>query len=405
MFVHDIDNQIYYLKNSNMKKLFSKTSRFVQNGKSFVVNNRLVAIIVPVLVVLIIYSCNKQKAADSGVAVSDTKLKTNSAQPLPQGRQYFSVVMGNFDHSGYTWNRIMQWTFNAAAGTVTGKSWTWESDIEDGKTALAGHRCTFDGKSSICPVFTPTGWNGGSTVRMNVAWAGTYTYNTTTGRLVITWSSPAAGATDSWDVTIPSASIPIARVQLVSSSYTLTHGRGYGSNASPTAFKTLQQMVADGLPTYTSTTARQVAASTTSPTGAVTVAPDASQPGVPFNAWAHSAMVMGTATVPSSPVPANCVHKWEASNVCNINLGQNPRTGEIYHYWADNTDRKMTMTNWCACLPAESEFPCYDRGLHPSAILQVLDDNGVLRGFVGVETQNDPGSAGYEFTLWDFSNI
>jgi hypothetical protein len=56
-----------------------------------------------------------------------------ASQPLPQGKANFSVVMGNFDTTGYTWVRIMDWTFNASAGTVAGTSWTWDSTGRQGK--------------------------------------------------------------------------------------------------------------------------------------------------------------------------------------------------------------------------------------------------------------------------------
>ena len=68
----------------------------------------------------------------------------------------------------------------------------------------------------------------------------------------------------------------------------------------------------------------------------------------------------------------------------------------------------MAYNFWCACLPLATEFPCYTRNMHPSALQQVLDDNNNLVALVGVEVQN-PSEASYNgaylYQLLDFNNI
>lgn len=353
---------------------------------------------------ILCFSACKQDAQqqENPAAVSlKTEAKTSGSQPLPGGKARFTWVNGNFDTNGYTWERIVNLTFTASTGTVGATLYTWDSTVKKGKEPFNSHTCTFDGVTQTCSTYTPGGWV--YPAGQYVSWSGTYVYNTSTGRLDITWTSGAT-ATESWTITNPTSTL--ARASLITSSYTLTHGRGYGSNASWSTFKTIDQI---GRPTFSSTYSRRVYAGASTGTGTPTILPATG-----FNAWTTTAMDLSGFTTPSNPTPKNTIHFWDqASTACtpsSCNTNPHPgATGIIYHLSSLNTNRQMSYTNFCACLSTNSEFPCYPRNLHPSALMQIIDDNGDFVALVGIEAQNpksgESGNPAYQFHLWDFNNI
>ena len=324
-----------------------------------------------------------------------------SAQPLPGGKARFTWVNGNFDLNGYSWQRIVNLSFTASNGTVGATLYTWRSDVKAGKAAFNSHFCTFDGVSKTCNVYTPGGWV--YPTGQYVSWSGTYVYNTTTGKLDITWTS-GASATESWQITNPTSGI--ARASLLSSSYTLTHGRGYGSNAAWSTYKTITQIINGGLPNFTQTNSRSIGAG--APTGTSTPTLYPSNAG--FQVWGNTRMDLSIFSTPSSPSPANTLHYWsQGSTACTPSAcNANPRpgvTGIVYHLASNNNGRAMVYNNFCACLSHYTEWPCYPRALHPLALTQIIDDNNNLVALIGIEAQNEPGYANYLFQLVDFNNI
>ncbi|ACU03336.1 hypothetical protein [Pedobacter heparinus] len=365
------------------------------------------------VVVLSLSSCEQDKESHRDLIPSDVSGKVAeiaSAQPLPGGKARFTWVNGNFDTNGYTWERIVNLEFNASAGTVNATLYNWQSDVKFGKTAFNSHRCTFDGVTKTCPTWSPTGWIVGGSVNPYRSWSGTYVYDVATGRLDISWTTGAI-ATESWTITNPTPTI--ARASLITSSYTLTHGRGYGSNASWSTYKNMGEIYtfaqALTIPTFKSTTSKRVAAS-----GATGTATPVITAGTGFNGWAKTSLNLQSFTSPSSPTPTNSLHVWDmGSTACTPSAcSSTPHpgaTGIIYHLSSNNDSRQLAYTNNCACLSTASEFPCYPRNLHPSALMQIIDDNGDLVALVGIEAQNpvtgDSGNPAYQFHLWDFNNI
>lgn len=184
----------------------------------------------------------------------------------------------------------------------------------------------------------------------------------------------------------------LARVNLITSNYTLTHGRGYGSNAAWSTYKTIGGMFAAGLPAYTSTTGRNVRAAGSSNTGTVTIYPTQTTAGL----WGGAAFSLAGCTTPSISTPAGTtMHNYNAgASGCNVpSACTTSRTGSTVHL-ATTVNRQVAYNNWCACLPKAVDWPCYTGNMHPFALLQIIDDSGNLKGFIGVETQNPP-EAGY----------
>lgn len=357
-------------------------------------------------------SCSKYSAPDTKVE-KGTKHTTGlmedvndlmAAQPLPQGKRNFSVSLGNMDTT--PWTRLGNWTFNDADGTVAATFWSWSYNDKHDVQVLGTHTCTFDGVTKTVNNYTPYGWMVPSGIYAN--WGGTYTYNTTTGRLVISWTSGAgAGHSESWDVTLPESGI--ARVKFVpaSSSYNVTHGRGYGSNAAWSTFKTISDVPALAV---TSTTGRAVRVVYNDiPSPVTTITPTVA------NAWVGAAWGLTDFTTPSSPNPKNTKHAWKSSTACT-GACATAREGIIYHMSSNNNGRQMAWINFCACLSHNgstvNQWPGYNGNMHPSALLQIIDDSGAMRGVVGMESQNPPstgpqsgGFPRFQMQLWDFTTI
>lgn len=371
---------------------------------SFLANNMKKIIVLSIVGIALAIGCAKKQQVNTDQPTpGNSKLIVNSAQPLPQGKTNFSVTMGNFDNVGRTWVRIINWTFNASNGTVAATSWTWFSDVKTGTGAFAGgsHTCTMDGVTSVCDNYVPAGWNT-TGASIHQSWSGSYTYNTSTHALNITWATidgVATTATDAWDVTLPQTGL--ARVNLTSSNYSLTHGRGYGSNAAWTVYKNISQIVAAGMPNFTGSNPKHVYAHQDA-AGTLTILP--TQP-VGGGAWEPAAFNITGSTTPSNPTPAVTLHHYNsAAGGCTASC-QTSRTGNVTHFTVSGTNRQVGYSVFCACLPSNAEWPCYSGNRHPFALMQIIDDSGALQAYVGIEAQNKSGYADFQFQCVDYSNI
>lgn len=302
-----------------------------------------------------------------------------AAQPLPQGKANFSLTLGNLDTTSYTVVRLANYTFNSANGTVGATFWSWRSDVEDPKQAVNSHTCTFDGYTKTCTQYVPYGWMG----KPGGIWFhrdGNYTYNTSTGALYIEWINEWAGVTEDWAVTLPEAGI--ARLDFVSSNYGITHGRGWGSNASWSTYKTMSQIASSYRVDFSGARVRVYF-----PSGAITA-----------ENWTNETLKLSLYTTPSAPTPVNSMHTKQPTSVCTGGCS-NSFTGVIYHIGSANSSRSMYYNHHCACLPNLSTYPCYSGTIHPYAFQQIIDDSGALRGFVGIEVQNQPTNTNYQYQL------
>jgi hypothetical protein len=390
------------------------------NQKKRVMGTAIGLVVLALAITLGVYSCTKHdgSVAAQGDLGKASALKTNSVQALPQGKARFSVVLGRMDNQ--PWVRIGNWTFSGADSSISATFWTWKYNEKHDVQTLNTHFCNMNDGVSPRNVFNWTlyGWQTPASLYDN--WSGNYTYNATTGRLHINWKSPAAiaGSHEEWDVSLPDAAL--ARVKFVSgtSTYSVTHGRGYGSNAPwpnntgndhPTAFKTIDEI--PSTLTVSSTTGRRVKVAMDKATGVFTYDPNPTGSSWAGAAWnGHSNM-----TTPSSPTPKNTLQYWDKTAVCNGDCNTS-RVGIVYHWTSTNTNRQMSWVNFCACLPSDGgtayDWPGYGGNMHPQAQFQILDDNSVMRGVIGVESQNPPstglqhsGNPGFQMQLQDFTTL
>lgn len=303
----------------------------------------------------------------------------SAAQPLPQGKANFSVTLGNLDTNSYTVVRLANYVFNGTTGTVAASIWSWRSDVEDPKQAVNSHTCTFDGYTKTCTQYVPYGWMG----KPGGIWFhrdGNYTYDTATGALHIDWVNEWAGVNEDWTVTLPEAGI--ARIDFASSNYGITHGRGWGSNASWSTYKTMSQIASSYRVDFSGARVRVYFVN-----GAITV-----------ENWTGETLALSNFTTPSAPTPVNCMHTKSPTSACTSGCS-NSFTGIIYHLGSENNSRSMYYNHHCACLPLLADYPCYSGTIHPYAFQQIIDDSGALRGFVGIEVQNQPTNAYYQYQL------
>jgi hypothetical protein len=354
-------------------------------SKNRFIGTAITAVVLVLVITVCIFSCAKHESAP--VPTDDAKipnLKVLTAQPLPGGRAYFSAVVGNMDATGATDVRVENFSFTAATGVVNATIWEWNSADEKGKTLFNTHTCTQDGISKTNSVYAPTGWQvpaGGSYNR-----SGVYTY--VSGVLTINWDAPWATVHESWNVTNPDAAT--ARLDFASSNYGLTHGRGFGSNTAfggtaGTNYKTLSQIP------LTSYAGQKVSVALSG--GTITVTPATA------GAWATDALNI---TGWTSSANGNTLHADLPTSGCDPANGcavGNTHTGIIYHLASSNNSRYMVYNHYCACLPQQTDFPAYSGNLHPYAFIQIIDDNHNLRGFLGIEEQDQAGSSGYQYQL------
>jgi hypothetical protein len=330
---------------------------------------------------------------------------SGQAESLPGGKARFTWVHGKFVTNGNSWERITNLTFTATTGTVAATVWLWQSEIKKGKTEFNSHICTMDGVSKNCDTWTPTGWVFPS--GHHVSWTGTYTYDANTGVLEISWITGNPGGSERWTVTNPTSAI--ARSTLISSNYGTTHGRGYGSNAPWSIYKTINQM--KPFPKYISGNGSVGVSMVrrTASDGAITITVNPKTSG----AWIAASLNLSEFSTPSTTGIANTIHRWDQRTaVCNVSMcnpNQRPGvTGIIYHLASLNNSRAMAYQHFCACLATNSGFPSYGGNNHPWAFSQIIDDNGELAGFIGCQAQNPPGAAykgDFMFYMVDFNNM
>lgn len=333
---------------------------------------------------LVIASCHKNEQPSNNRTAQQQEQHTNSravtaAQPLPAGKANFSIVYGNLDGAGTVWNRIANLTFNAGAGTVNETFWQWDNTQAKGKTALNIHTCTMRGHTHTATAYTPTGWI--APAGQYTGWTGTYTFNTTTGLLTINWAN---GHWEKWNaVTVQTG---LAQLNFSSSSYGITHGRGYGSNASWSSYKTITQIP------RVAYNGHYVMDALNSSTGARSTSAGWKANGINLSSYTSSANGLALhADLPVSDPEKICV------SGCNPN---NPYGGTIiYHLAGNNNSRSIVYYHFCVCLPVMDTFPNYTGNMHPYAAQQIINDAGELKGFVMIEQQNETLNGSFQYKI------
>lgn len=299
-----------------------------------------------------------------------------AAGALPAGKSNYVVTIGNMaTTSGVVktdgWVRLAKYQFTASTSTITQTFWFWSHQNIVGRTAsgVSSTGCTM-----VCSVEVPTGFqDAGSSYPRTLS--GSYTYDPATHSVVVTWSS---GSIERWTIGDPGTSI--VAMHLRSSNYGATEGQGFGSNASATSGANIASVVAT--------------------VGGTTLLGDSYS-----NANGTSGVSLGAAfNVPAAPNLCNsrCA-EWIAPSSAKGCIGGTADSIRYRLISSSTTDlRKNGYQHYCRSLNG-ADTTCYTGGLHAKAMLQVIDDAGIFRGWVGIEApslaSNAPGT-GYLATFF-----
>jgi hypothetical protein len=297
---------------------------------------------------------------------------TAHATDRPGGKESYAVTVGQVAPKGTTptgkeFSRLAMYYFDAD-GTVREAFWFWSWTV--GYPA-ATVRTTSAGCDN-CAIHTAGGFETGAAVKEL-----TGKYTTSAGKLAITWSN---GATENWVVASPEPGISV--IALTGSNYGANVGQGYGSNVRSTVAVPMNQIPKKkdvgrtAFNAYDQDTGKLVS-------GAGTSGIDLTQP-----QWQQcSTNCLSAAFVITDP-------KSKACTAC--------KPGEqraIRYYLASEGGRKNFYEHFCTCL-LQGKNKCFSGGSHLKPQLQVIDDAGKFRGWVGVEAQQRVPQRGTLAVQW-----
>ncbi|MEE1829483.1 hypothetical protein [Streptomyces sp. SP17KL33] len=290
---------------------------------------------------------------------------------LPGGKSNFVVSTGYLKGAApRNWVRLGWYRFDAASGTVSAQSYFWNqrepaarvpAGITPGADCAPGEKASPPGVRK-CPVRTVEGF--GSTApekRTGIYRLATEQIHGERARTVwIEWDA-ATPWTEKWTVRNEPG---VARLEFVYSTKA-TSGFAYGSNRPLTDRRTMK-----------------------------TVRNHARPIGLESYSWAHGAP--GRQESPFEPQQftecranaTDCLtYLQQSSDYCLRGCAQGARDTSIQYYLARVSlhDRRDTYWHWCTCLAPKDPSACYGGNSHVKPMLQVLDDDGGFRGWVGVE--------------------
>ncbi|TMR23773.1 hypothetical protein ETD86_07220 [Nonomuraea turkmeniaca] len=307
--------------------------------------------------------------AAAGVAVS----------PLPGGKATYVVSQGHLKAaSRQNWVRLGSYRF-AANGTVSAAMYLWwqrypkarqrTGTVPDSScTTKAGGAAS---RPRACEVLTAGGFTGGP----DESRAGTYTVSG--GVLTIRWKIGQTW-TEQWYVR-PSSDGKLARLDLKQSTLA-THGYGYGSNAAlgtRRAMSSVKAFPGSLRQDLTSWASGKIVTSGNQPFG-------------------HSAFraCTGTTSCLTYLQPSSRGACQKAGGCPKYGGGTRPNVSSIQYYLTmiSKSDRRDTLWHWCTCLAMERKQFCYTGNSHVKPLMQIIDDAGAFRGWVGVEASFSTGS-------------
>ncbi|MGV9304186.1 MULTISPECIES: hypothetical protein [unclassified Nonomuraea] len=342
------------------------------------------------------------RAVLSAAAAAFTLLLTCMAAPwpaaastaaLPGGKATYVVSQGHLKAaSSQNWVRLGSYRF-AADGTVTAALYLWwqrhpEARQPTGNTPDSGCTTRAGGSRSLprtCEVLTAGGFTGSPDENRT----GTYTVS---GNVVsIRWKI-AQTWTEQWYVR-PSPDGALARLDLKSSTLA-THGYGYGSNAALGTRRAMSSVKA-----FAGTLRQDL----TSWAGGRIVATGGQR-------FAHSSFrACADTTWCLTYLQPSSAGACQKSGGCpRYGGGTKANVSSIQYYLTkiSNSDRRDTLWHWCTCLAMERGEFCYTGNSHVKPLMQIIDDKGAFRGWVGAEASFSTGSRGADmlavFRITDF---
>jgi len=276
------------------------------------------------------------------------------AATLPGGRSTY--VMTTFaGASNAHIVRLSMYMF-ATNGTVTERYWAWRQDgiagVEQAKYTKVPSGYTTTGCVRSCPIRTPVGFQSGGTPKTT---AGTW-YMDRYGRLVIKWGA----LLETWRLDASQAGFVSASIW--NSNRNIREGYGFGSNASPNVGVTRAAVTASAR-LYGPIVQNNYAVATTY-----------SNVGFHFPSYNQCT---GARCLQGKAVIAADRKTW-----FNTYVAVNPAADGRKNFWNFQTGAvQQAESPYSVCI----SNPGGAGGGHTAALLQVIDDSGRFRGYVGVE--------------------
>lgn len=288
----------------------------------------------------------------SALATSVLHATTAQAVALPLGKANFTIAVGGLRASSTeNWVRLGQYTFTTN-GTVSERHWHWSQRVRVVRsyTAYTAANCA----DRDCRVATAGGYESTGAAK---TLTGSYTVSGSTLR--VTWNG---GQWEEWTLTAKAGGA-LANVELRGSNFGATHGFGNGSNGAWGARKPLSAIAATD-----------------------------------WSRYVHRYYLWKTSEVSADPYIDTgdgqpfWLRDW---NVCTGGQCIAGETGTPGSYSATEyyiapasspaTDRRDTLWGWRLRHAIDRGERCYTGNSHVKPMLQVVDDNGVFHGWVGVE--------------------
>lgn len=283
-----------------------------------------------------------------------------SAAALPLGKQHFEFSVGGLNASSTTnWVRLGMYDF-ASDGTVSEQHWHWS---QTDRVTRAGTGFTASGcPTRDCQVMTAGGYQ--STAASQTL---SGTYSITGDTLRVTWSN---GQWEEWTLS-SMADGALAQATFAGSNYGANYGFGYGSNAA---------------------WSQRIPAATIAATDQTTLV--------------HTFYIWKTTTDHPAPFIDHgdgnpfWVTDW---SVCGGGQCLGDVTSSDTQYYvsparAPTGHRRDTLWSWRTANADKRGEYCYTGNSHVKPMIQIVDDNGVFHGWVGVEAslnQSDPSQGVY----------
>lgn len=336
-----------------------------------------------ILTLLCIGSCSKGPASDSQVQTKEGKARAGISSvtgeegalaALPGGRAYYvvSLMGGTFPNK---WVRLAQYTFTTA-GTVT-EEFKYYTQGQSGdhysNKVVTGFNTSQATCDYTCPVKTCIGFQPGQ------AWStlsGTY-YINSLGKLVIDWSG---GYQEAWTLSSPKSYY--TRLDINTSNYGVAHGYGYGSNTGFNTGVTTATILATGDLTdvdYWSNNYQVDDAHTDYSDGSY-LALGA------FQQCVSSVIKLDEANQIACPI-----------GHYKLYLAGNPAAEPTGH---KRKNYRQHQKGSVGCADGGWNTCISPMGGHIILYLQVLDDAGIFRGFIGAEATLGVGYGGRILGVW-----
>lgn len=276
--------------------------------------------------------------------------------------------------------------FSPTSNGVEHNFWTWNqadnpTPIRSGDVYYCGSWVPGTNPRNNCAIKTAPGFTGDP----NGRFTGTYQYDATAGQVTITWttstingSTTSVNLVETWAVSTLDANL--GRMQLVSDNYSLTSGIGYGSNAS------LAQTSKAPMSTIRTRTETFWYEGQAWNSNTITNYTRGSSGGLRMDQWllCDDGSCLGYVQNNAGCSAASCCAPGPGYEACVEQLKSVNR--RFYYMSGQFGGRRNTYEFWCECLSYKG---CYELNSHVRPLLQVIDNSGTFRGWVGAEVSPD----------------